>query len=67
MRCYTPFVLRKKDARREYFEMKQFRVVDLTYMAVCAALIAVCSWISIKFCEMKIVNQIIYNWLTINA
>ena len=27
--------------------MKQFRVVDLTYMAVCAALIAVCSWISI--------------------
>ena len=27
--------------------MKQFRVVDLTYMAVCAALIAVCSWISV--------------------
>ena len=27
--------------------MKNFRVVDLAYMAVCAALIAVCSWISI--------------------
>ena len=26
---------------------KQFRVVDLAYMAVCAALIAICSWISI--------------------
>ena len=26
---------------------KQFRVVDLSYMAICAALIALCSWISI--------------------
>ena len=26
---------------------KQFRVVDLTYMAVCAALIAICAWITI--------------------
>ena len=26
---------------------KHFRVVDLAYMAVCAALIAICSWISI--------------------
>ena len=26
---------------------KGFRVVDLSYMAVCAALIAICSWISI--------------------
>ena len=26
---------------------KQFRVVDLTYMAVCAALIAVCAWITV--------------------
>ena len=26
---------------------KQFRVVDLSYMAICAALIAICSWISI--------------------
>ena len=27
--------------------MKQFRVVDLTYMSVCTALVAICSWISI--------------------
>ena len=26
---------------------RQFRVVDLSYMAICAALIAICSWISI--------------------
>ncbi|MBQ9663083.1 MAG: biotin transporter BioY [Oscillospiraceae bacterium] len=26
---------------------KQFRVVDLAYMAVCAALIAVCAWITV--------------------
>lgn len=26
---------------------KQFRMVDLSYMAICAALIAICSWISI--------------------
>ena len=26
---------------------KEFRVVDLTYMAVCAALIAICAWITI--------------------
>ncbi len=26
---------------------KQFRAVDLSYMAICAALIAICSWISI--------------------
>ena len=25
----------------------KFRVVDLTYMAICAALTAICSWISI--------------------
>ena len=26
---------------------KQFRVVDLAYMAICAALIAICAWITI--------------------
>ena len=26
---------------------RQFRVVDLTYMAVCAALIAICAWITV--------------------
>ena len=28
-------------------EKKQFRVVDLAYMAVCAALIAICAWITV--------------------
>ena len=30
---------------------RQFRVVDLTYMAVCAALIAICAWITVPAAE----------------